>query len=112
MPIRSLLIWGVVALVLVVAFAAMQGGNNATRNATELGYSELLERVENGEISQVTTQGEMLISDTRDQKHYVTYLPTGTMSTVVPRLEAAGVTVETKAPARGPSFGDIVPVGR
>ena len=108
MPIRSLLIWGVVALVLVVAFAAMQGGNNATRNATELGYSELLERVENGEISQVTTQGEMLISDTRDQKHYVTYLPTGTMSTVVPRLEAAGVTVETKAPARGPSFGDIL----
>ncbi|HYD73804.1 MAG TPA: ATP-dependent zinc metalloprotease FtsH, partial [Candidatus Binatia bacterium] len=108
MPIRSLLIWGVVALVLVVAFAAMQGGNNATRNATELGYSQLLERVEAGDIAEVTTQGEMLISDTRDQKHYVTYLPTGTMSTVVPRLEAAGVTVKTKAPARGPSFGDIL----
>jgi cell division protease FtsH len=108
MPIRSLLIWGVVALVLVVAFAAMQGGNSATRNAVELGYSQLLERVSNGEISQVTTQGEMLISDTRDGKHYVTYLPTGTMSNVVERLEAGNVTVKTKAPARGPSFGDIL----
>jgi cell division protease FtsH len=108
MPIRSLLIWGVVALVLVVAFAAMQGGNNATRNATELGYSQLLERVQAGEITTVTTQGEMLISDTRDGKHYVTYLPTGTMSSIVPRLEAGNVTVKTKAPARGPSFGDIL----
>jgi cell division protease FtsH len=108
MPIRSLLIWGVVALVLVVAFAAMQGGNNTTRNATELGYSQLLERVQAGEITTVTTQGEMLISDTRDGKHYVTYLPTGTMSNVVTRLEAGDVTVKTKAPARGPSFGDIL----
>ena len=108
MPIRSLLIWGVVALVLVVAFAAMQGGNNTTRNAQELAYSQLLDRVGNGDISSVTTQGEMLISDTRDGKHFVTYLPTGTMSGVVERLEAANVEVKTKAPARGPSFGDIL----
>ena len=108
MPIRSLLIWGVVALVLVVAFAAMLGGNNTTRNAQELAYSQLLDRVGNGDISSVTTQGEMLISDTRDGKHFVTYLPTGTMSGVVERLEAANVEVKTKAPARGPSFGDIL----
>jgi cell division protease FtsH len=108
MPIRSLLIWGVVILVLVVAFAAMQGGNNATRGAQELPYSQLLDRVQAGDISAVTTQGEMLISDTRDQKHYVTYLPTGAMSRVLERLEAANVEVKTKAPARGPSFGDIL----
>jgi len=33
MPIRTLLIWGVIALVLVVLFAAMNGGNNPLRNA-------------------------------------------------------------------------------
>jgi cell division protease FtsH len=108
MPIRTLLIWGVVALVLVVAFAAMQGGNSATRNATELSYSQLLTRVESGTISTVTTQGEMLLSEARDGKHYVTYLPTGTMANVVTRLEAGNVQVNTKAPARGPSFGDIL----
>ena len=108
MPIRSLLIWGVVALVLVVAFAAMQGGNNAARGAQELAYSQLLDRVENGAISSVTTQGEMLLSEARDGKHYVTYLPTGTMANVVERLEAGNVQVNTKAPARGPSFGDIL----
>src|SRR5262245_64226258 len=94
MPIRSLLIWGVVALVLVVAFAAMSGSNNQTRNAQELAYSQLLDRVAAGEIATVTTQGEMLISDTRDQKHYVTYLPSGTMANVVDRLEAANVEVK------------------
>jgi len=108
MPIRSLLIWGVVALILVVAFAAMQGGNGGTRGAQELGYSQLLDRVGNGDVTEVTTQGEMLLSSTRDGKHYVTYLPTGSMANVVERLEAANVQVNTKAPARGPSFGDIL----
>jgi cell division protease FtsH len=108
MPIRSLLIWGVVALVLVVAFAAMNGGGNTTRNAVELPYSQLLDRVGRGEISTVTTQGEMLLSSARDGKNYVTYLPSGTMASVVERLDANNVEVKTERPARGPGVGDIL----
>jgi cell division protease FtsH len=51
MPIRSLLIWGVVALVLVVLFTVMQGPS-ANRNAEELSYSQLLNKVEAGDIRQ------------------------------------------------------------
>ncbi|MGD9981804.1 MAG: ATP-dependent zinc metalloprotease FtsH [Hyphomonadaceae bacterium] len=109
MPIRSLLIWGVVALVLVVLFTAMNGGNNQLRGATELPYSQLMDRVDAGGIQSVTTQNDMLIATAKDGKsRYVTYLPTGTMANVVERLDTAGVNVDTKQPKQGPSIGDIL----
>jgi cell division protease FtsH len=109
MPIRTLLIWGVVALVLVVLFAAVQGGNSATRGAQELAYSQLMDRVENGQISSVTTQGDVLLSHGKaETERFVTYLPSGTMANVVERLDASNVEVKTERPRQGPSIGDIL----
>src|SRR5262245_2117914 len=109
MPIRTLLIWGVVALVLVVLFAAMNGGNNSLRNAQELPYSTLMDRVDAGAIERVTTQNDTLIATSKDGKqHYVTYLPQGTMANVVERLDQAGVMVDTKQPKQGPGIGDML----
>ncbi|MGE0742473.1 MAG: ATP-dependent zinc metalloprotease FtsH [Hyphomonadaceae bacterium] len=108
MPIRSLLIWGAIALVLVVLFATLTGGNNAARGATELPYSQLLDRVENNQIATVSTQGETLLSKARDGSSYITYLPSGTMANVVQRLDAANVEVKTERPKQGPSLGDIL----
>ena len=108
MPIRSLLIWGVVALVIVVAFTALGNGANPARGATELPYSQLLDRVEAGEITTATTQGNTLLSTARDGKRYITYLPLDTMDEVVPRLDAANVEVKTERPRTGPSIGDIL----
>ncbi len=108
MPIRSLLIWGVVALVLVVLFTVIQGGPSANRGAQELPYSQLLDRVENGQISSVATQGETLTSTAKDGKTFVTYLPSGTMANVVERLDAANVEVKTERPAQRPNLGDIL----
>ncbi|WP_135212262.1 ATP-dependent zinc metalloprotease FtsH [Vitreimonas flagellata] len=107
MPIRSLLIWGVVALVLVVLFTVMQGPN-ASRNAEELSYSQLLNKVEAGEIRSVTTQGDALLANASGDKTYITYLPNGTMAPVVDRLDAANVEVKTERPQRGPGLGDIL----
>ncbi len=108
MPIRSLLIWGVIALLIVAAFTAFGGGANPARGATELPYSQLLDRVEAGGISTVTTQGDRLISSGRDGKVYVTYLPNGTMAGIVQRLDAANVEVKTERPRSGPGLGDIL----
>ncbi len=110
MPIRTLLIWGVIGLVLVVLFAALQGGGGPARNAQELSYTELLQRVDGGQIENVVTQGDTLISTPRGQanQHYVTYLPSGTMATVVGRLEAKNVGVKTERPKQGPGIGDIL----
>jgi cell division protease FtsH len=107
MPIRSLLIWGVVALVLVVLFTVMQGPS-ANRNAEELSYSQLLNKVEAGDIRSVTTQGDSLLATGADNTSYVTYLPNGTMAPVVERLDAANVEVKTERPQRGPGIGDIL----
>ncbi len=109
MPIRTLLIWGAIALVLVVLFAAMNGGNNPLRNAQELPYSSLMDRVEGGAIGGVTTQADTIIATSKDGKQtFVTYLPTGTMANVVERLDAAGVVVDTKQPKQGPGIGDMM----
>jgi len=80
MPIRSLLIWGVVALVLVVLVTVLQGPNTS-RGAVELPYSQLLDRVDAGQIRSVQTQGDTLLSTATDAKTYITYLPSGTMRT-------------------------------
>ncbi|HRK65788.1 MAG TPA: ATP-dependent metallopeptidase FtsH/Yme1/Tma family protein, partial [Terricaulis sp.] len=107
MPMRSLMIWVVIALVVVVLFASLTGGNSATRNAQELSYSQLMNMVEKGEINSVTTQQDMLFSAKGGQT-YVTYLPSGTMANVVQRLDAAKVAVETRRPKQGPGVGDIL----
>jgi cell division protease FtsH len=108
MPIRSLLIWGVIALALVVLFTVMQGPNPA-RGAEQLGYSQLMTLAQSGEISSVTTRdNDMLIVTGRDNKRYVTYLPRGSVGDVVQRLHAANVVVNTERPRTGPTLGDIL----
>ena len=108
MPIRSLLVWGAIALVLVVLFTAMNGGNNPLRGTEPLSYSALMDRVEAGSITSVLTQNDALVSAAKDGKHYVTYLPNGTMANVVERLDNAGVAVDTKQPKQGPGIGDML----
>ncbi|MGE0595817.1 MAG: ATP-dependent metallopeptidase FtsH/Yme1/Tma family protein, partial [Hyphomonadaceae bacterium] len=107
MPIRSLLIWGVIALVLVVLFAALSGPNTM-RGAQEVPYSRLIDRVEAGEILSVTTQGDALYGRTKGNQEFVTYLPAGTMNTIVQRLDEANVEVKTERPRQGPGLGDIL----
>ncbi len=108
MPIRSLLIWGVILLVAVVLFTALGGGGSAARSANELAYSQLMDKVEAGEITQVTTQGDALLSSAKDDKRYVTYLPPGTMGGTVERLDAANVDVRTERPRTFPTLGEIL----
>jgi len=107
MPIRSLMVWGVIALVLVLLFASLTGGNPTTRGATEISYSRLMNMVEAGEITAVTTEGDTLIAQ-KGQERYVAYLAPGVMEHVVPRLDAANVEVQTKRPASGPSLASIL----
>ena len=97
----------IIALVVVVLFASLSGGNSPTRGAQELPYSQLMGMVEKGEINSVTTQGDMLFSAKGGQT-YVTYLPNGTMANVVERLDQAKVAVDTRRPKQGPGVGDIL----
>ncbi|MBN8608445.1 MAG: ATP-dependent zinc metalloprotease FtsH [Caulobacterales bacterium] len=107
MPIRSLLIWGVVALVLVVLFTVVQGGNTP-RGAEQMTYSQLMNQVEAGQIRSVTTQGDSLVVTANDGKTYATYVPPPVLANVIERLDGANVEVKTERPRTGPGFGDIL----
>jgi cell division protease FtsH len=107
MPIKSLLIWGVIAIVLVVLFGVMTGGPTP-RNASEIGYTQLLRQVTDNSITSVETADNTIISHSKGGQTYVTYLPAGTMPGVVDRMTAANVDVKTDRPKTGPSIGDIL----
>ncbi|WP_407965372.1 ATP-dependent zinc metalloprotease FtsH [Bartonella sp. C271] len=71
---RSLLIWGIIAVVLIVLFSLFNGDSQRSGN-TEISYSEFLQKVENGELKAVTIQGQKLVGKTVDQRAISTYAP-------------------------------------
>src|SRR5262245_55490701 len=107
MPVRSLLIWGAVALALVVAFMLVQSPS-AERGAPELPYSELLSRTDAGVVAAVRTSGQTVLMTDREGQSFVTYVPGGVMADTVRRLYDAGVRIETERPIEGPNLGDIL----
>jgi cell division protease FtsH len=106
--IKTISVWGAVALVVVVMVAALLPSDDAVRRATELSYSDMLERVEAGEAVEARTKGSMILLRTRDARDYVIYVPDGTMADTVRQLNAAGVNVRATPPLRGPTLGDII----
>jgi cell division protease FtsH len=107
MPVRSLLIWGVIALALVVLFTLLQGPS-AERTAPELPYSELLARADAGRVAAVRTSGQAIFLTERDGRTFVVFAPEGTMADTVRRLYDAGVRIEAERPRAGPTLGDIM----
>ncbi len=108
MPIRTLLIWAVVALVALILFAVL--GTGAVHSNNDLSYSELMAKIQANQIASVETQGETLAVKTKDNPAtpQTVYVPTGMMPDVVHRLEAANVAVTTDRPRSGPGIGDIL----
>ena len=107
MPIRNLLIWGAVALLLVVLFSAFQSPSSS-RGAVEHSYSQFLSDVQSGKVKAVETVGESLRGTTTEGKPFVTYIPTGAMTDTVRELRAANVDVRTQRPQSGPTLMDIL----
>ena len=107
MSIRNLLLWGVIALVLVGLFTMLQGPNQA-RNGANIPYSQLLDEVQAGRIKSAKTQGDSVVGRTHENRPFITYVPVGTMGSLVQRLDESGVAVEAQPPQRGPSLGDIL----
>ncbi|MDX2235120.1 MAG: ATP-dependent zinc metalloprotease FtsH [Hyphomonadaceae bacterium] len=109
MPIRNLLIWGAIALLLVVLFQMIVPQND-TRNATERSYSQLMAEVNAGRIKSITTKGEMITAKTTDtpSRTIVTYVPSGTMDETIAKIDASRVDVRTERLQNGPTLVDIL----
>ncbi|WP_208435332.1 ATP-dependent zinc metalloprotease FtsH [Bartonella phoceensis] len=71
---RSLLIWGVIALILIVSFSLFNGDSQRS-GGREISYSEFLQKVENNELKSVTIQGQKLTGQTIEHRAISTYAP-------------------------------------
>jgi len=107
MPVRSILMWVLIAVVLLGVFAFMQSAS-PPRGTTELSYTQFMHQVADGNITSVSTQGDAITATTKSSAHTITYLPPGTIANVVQRLDAANVEVKTLPPRSGPGLGDIL----
>ncbi|ABM44829.1 ATP-dependent zinc metalloprotease FtsH [Bartonella bacilliformis Peru38] len=71
---RSLMIWGLIALFLIVLFSFFNGNRQRASNG-EVSYSEFLQKIDNNELKTVTIQGQKLTGQTADRRMISTYAP-------------------------------------
>lgn len=107
MSVRSLLIWGVIALVLTVGFAAFQGPS-AERSASEVSYSAFLDSIERGEVVSVTSAQDTMTFRDQAGRDFVTFLPAGAMPDTLRALRNAKVEIRAARGRQGPTLADIL----
>ncbi|ENN90271.1 ATP-dependent zinc metalloprotease FtsH [Bartonella bovis] len=98
---RSLMIWGLIALVLIALFSFFNGSSQRTGNG-ELSYSDFLKKVENNEFTTVTIQGQKLTGHTADRRIISTYAPRD--PALVQKLEDNKVNVKAVPESSGNSI--------
>ncbi len=98
---RNIAFW-VVLLILVMALFQLFSGNQTTMSSRSLSYSDFLERVDAGQVSSVTLDGERLIVRGTDSNTYVAIKPQGEVVTenLTRDLIAKGVEVEAEPQAQ------------
>jgi cell division protease FtsH len=103
MNLRHLAVWGVIAVVLVGLYTMMnqsaKGGGNG-----EITYSQLLSKVDSGQVKHAILRSDSVEASEADGKTYSAVTP-GNQDELVKRLLAEGANIEVK-PA-----GGITPLG-
>lgn len=98
MNLRNLVIWGVVVVVLVGLYSMMTGGGRAA-GQSEITYSQLLTKVNSGEVRQAVIQGATVQIKDQANKTYTAVTPSS-QEDLIKRLESQGADIAVK-PAGG-----------
>ena len=94
MTLRNLLIWGVIIVVLIGLYGVLnQGAKTAT--STEVTYSQLLQRVDDGRIKAAVITGDVVEAKDSDGKLLAAVTPEN-QDDLVRRLEAKGADIQVK----------------
>ncbi len=99
MTMRNLAIWGVIVLALVAIFGVLNSGGHAG-SARQVTYSEMLAKVDSGEIKKVKIHGQTLEATDRQGATLTTIGPNDTQD-LEHRLEAHGAGFEFEQPGAG-----------
>ncbi|HEY8615538.1 ATP-dependent zinc metalloprotease FtsH [Phenylobacterium sp.] len=98
MNLRNLVIWGVIVVVLVGLYSMMTGGGRAA-GQSEITYSQLLSKVNAGEVKQAVIQGAAVQIKDQSNKTFTAVTPSS-QEDLIKRLEAQGADIAVK-PAGG-----------
>ena len=77
---RSIAFWVVLFLLILALFNLISGGQSTMANSS-VSYSDFVERVEGGEVSNATIDGERIVFRGADGRDYVTIQPEGADTT-------------------------------
>src|SRR5246127_3487324 len=98
MNLRNLVIWGVIVVVLIGLYSMMTGGGH-TAGASEITYSQLLDKVNAGEVKQAVIRGSAVEVKDASNRTFTAVTPSN-QDDLVKRLESQGADISVK-PAGG-----------
>jgi cell division protease FtsH len=105
MPMRNLLLWGVIILVVIALFNMVQ--STTTKNGAEvISYSTMMDQAATGKIAKVTIRGESVFGKFNDGKFFSTTAPRDPQ--MVTELRKAGVNITVKPQERGLLFSILM----
>jgi cell division protease FtsH len=102
MNLRNLVIWGVIVVVLVGLYSMMTGGGGTAAGAGEITYSQMLSKVNSGEVKSAVIRGAQVEVKDQSNKSFTAITPNN-QDELVKRLEAQGADISVK-PASGPGL--------
>src|SRR4051812_20347462 len=98
MNLRNLAIWGVIVVVLIGLYSMVTGGGKAA-SAGEITYSQMLAKVDSGQIKTAEVRSGAVVVTDQANKPFTAYTPND-QGDLVHELRAHGVNVSAK-PAGG-----------
>jgi cell division protease FtsH len=90
---RNAALWIIIVLLLFALFNLFQGSSQRGPDR-EVAFSDFMERVESGDVANVTIQGQKVQGQFRDGRQFTTYAPQG--SGLVSNLRENGVRISAK----------------
>jgi cell division protease FtsH len=101
MNLRNLAIWGVIVVLVVVVYSVMQGQTHGSPAPQELYYSDLLAKIDQGDISKVNIHGPMIDVTDRAGHDFHVVGPSDNDPELEKRLAARGVKWSYQPPGPG-----------
>ncbi len=97
MNMRNLVIWGVIVVVLIGLYSMMTGGGRGGgAQPNEITYSQLISKVESGEVKKASIQGVAVEVTDQANRAYTAITP-GNQDDLVKRMESQGVEITVKS---------------
>jgi len=100
MNLRNLAIWGVIIVVLIGLYSMMTGGTQAAGAAGQLSYSQMLTKVNAGEVKSATLRGTAVEIKDSAGKSFTALTPSN-QDELIKRLEAQGADINVKSAGGG-----------